>query len=115
MSVQHEAPSTDDVLARAIPAWEAVYEPGNVSDYLIGYANSEAAAKGAAIAWLLSQSDAEASRLEWADQPVGERHDAWADLIEQHADGIDTATGITVRRRIHPYTAADFTPDVEPE
>jgi hypothetical protein len=52
----------DPGLDTVLPAWEAMYEPGNVSDYLIGYANSEAAAKGAAEAWL---------RSEKADRPPG--------------------------------------------
>ncbi|MFF8422882.1 hypothetical protein [Streptomyces sp. NPDC015680] len=99
----------DTVLARAIPEWEAVYEPGNVSDYLIGYANTEAAAKGAAIAWVLSQSDKDPSRLEWVEQGGNTRdHDHWDDLIERHDDGIDTSVGVTVRRRLHPFTASDF-------
>ncbi|MEU0992286.1 hypothetical protein [Streptomyces sp. NPDC005953] len=101
----------DTVLARAIPDWEAVYEPGNVSDYLIGYANSEAAAKGAAIAWVLSQSDKTADRLEWEPQNWSDRHDAWFDLFERHDDGAETGVGVTVRRRLRPYTAADFAPE----
>ncbi|MFD9721068.1 hypothetical protein [Streptomyces sp. NPDC059076] len=91
--------------------WEAVYEPGNVSDYLIGYANSEAAAKGAAIAWVLSQSDKTADRLEWEPQNWSDRHDAWFDLFERHDDGAETGVGVTVRRRLRPYTAADFAPE----
>lgn len=101
----------DTVLAAAIPEWEAVYEPGNVSDYLIAYANSEAAAKGAAIAWVLSQSDKTAARLEWEPQTWNDRHDAWFDLIERHDDGTETGVGVTVRHRLHPYTSADFTPE----
>ncbi|MGW5989490.1 hypothetical protein ACWFRT_13935 [Streptomyces anulatus] len=101
----------DTVLAAAIPEWEAVYEPGNVSDYLIGYANTEAAAKGAAIAWVLSQSDKAADRLDWDPQNWNDRHDAWFDLVERHDDGVDTGVGVTVRHRLHPYTAADFAPE----
>ncbi|MEV8048925.1 hypothetical protein [Streptomyces bacillaris] len=101
----------DTVLAAAIPEWEAVYEPGNVSDYLIGYANSEAAAKGAALAWVLSESDKEADRLEWTSTPHGDDYDEHFELSERHDDGIDTAVGVTVRRRLRPYTAADFTPE----
>lgn len=102
------ADHADTVLARAIPDWEAVYEPGNVSDYLIGYANSEAAAKGAAIAWVLSQSDKTAARLEWVPQDWSGEHDEWFDLIELHDDGVETAVDVTVRHRVRPYTAADF-------
>ncbi|WP_399554114.1 hypothetical protein OG582_40665 (plasmid) [Streptomyces anulatus] len=105
----------DTVLAAAIPEWEAVYEPGNVSDYLIGYANTEAAAKGAAIAWVLSQTDKTADRLEWDPQNWNDRHDAWFDLVERHDDGVDTGVGVTVRHRLHPYTAADFVPDADGE
>ncbi|MFG2676974.1 hypothetical protein [Streptomyces sp. NPDC048445] len=104
----------DTVLARAIPDWEAVYEPGNVSDYLIGYANTEAAAKGAAVAWVLSQSDKDPARLEWVEQGGNTRdHDHWDDLIERHDDGIDTGVGVTVRRRLRPFTAADFFSAIE--
>ncbi|MER8266497.1 hypothetical protein ABT007_20115 [Streptomyces griseus] len=107
----HQTEQADTVLAAVIPEWEAVYEPGNVSDYLIGYANSEAAAKGAAIAWVLSQSDKAADRLEWVTQNWNDRHDEWFDLIERHDDGVDTGVGVTVRHRLHPYTAADFAPE----
>lgn len=93
----------------AIPLWEANYEPGNVSDYLIGYANSEAAAKGAAIAWLQSESDIDATRLEWVQQPHGDRHDHWYDLIQNHSDGIPTDTGINVRHRA-PATPTEEQP-----
>lgn len=81
-----------------LPAWEAMYEPGNVSDYLIGYANHEAAAKGAAVAWLRSQKD-EPGRLEWAPQNPIDGYDTEFELIERHDDGIDTGPGIVVRRR----------------
>ena len=83
-----------------LPAWEATYEPGNVSDYLIGYANSEAAAKGAAIAWVTSQTDKDPASLEWVEMPVGDQHDHWYDLIQNHDDGIPTDTGVNVRHRI---------------
>lgn len=85
-------------LAEALPAWEAMYEPGNVSDYLIGYANSEAAAKGAAVAWLRSQKD-QVGRLEWVPQNPLDGYDTEFELAELHDDGIDTRTGITVRHR----------------
>ncbi|WP_329390134.1 hypothetical protein [Streptomyces sp. NBC_01716] len=103
-----------EVQSETIPDWEAVYEPGNVSDYLIGYANSEVAAKGAAVAWVLSQSDTDAARLEWEEQPAGERHDHLFDLTERHDDGVDTDTGVTVRRRSRPYTADDIADPATP-
>lgn len=90
----------DKGLDTVLPAWEAVYEPGNVSDYLIGYANSEAAAKGAADAWLRSQAEV-TGRLEWVPEErlaAGE-YDQWFELVERHEDGIDTGPGIVVRRR----------------
>lgn len=85
-------------LTEVLPAWEAMYEPGNVSDYLIGYANSEAAAKGAAEAWLRSQKD-EVGRLEWVPQTPLSGYDAEFELGECHDDGVDIALGITVRHR----------------
>jgi hypothetical protein len=88
----------DPGLDTVLPAWEAMYEPGNVSDYLIGYANSEAAAKGAAEAWLRSQKD-ETGRLEWVPQNPLDGYDTEFELIERHDDGVDTGPGITVRHR----------------
>jgi hypothetical protein len=87
-------------LDEALPTWEANYEPGNVSDYLISYANDEIAAKGAAIAWLTSQSDKDPATLEWVEMPTGDQHDHWYDLIQNHDDGIPTDTGINVRHRL---------------
>ncbi|WP_434598305.1 hypothetical protein [Streptomyces sp. A5-4] len=52
-----------------------MYEPGNVSDYLIGCTNSETAAKGATTAWVASWSDKDAVRLEWEEQRPGDCHD----------------------------------------
>jgi hypothetical protein len=98
-----DAPA-DPGLDTVLPAWEAMYEPGNVSDYLIGYANSEAAAKGAAEAWLRSQKD-ETGRLEWVPQNPLDGYDTEFELIERHDDGIDTGPGITVRHRT-PRTPA---------
>ncbi|MFB9558676.1 hypothetical protein [Streptomyces roseoviridis] len=92
----------DDVL----PAWEANYEPGNVSDYLIGYANSEATAKGAAIAWVTSQTDKDPATLEWVEMPPGDRHDRWFNLIQNAEDGMALDLGVTVRRRL-PATVRD--------
>ena len=91
----------DKGLDTVLPAWEAMYEPGNVSDYLIGYANSEAAAKGAAEAWLRSEKD-EPGRLEWVPQRPLDGYETEFELIERHDDGIDTGPGITVRHRTHP-------------
>ncbi|MDX3637789.1 hypothetical protein PV728_47975 [Streptomyces europaeiscabiei] len=87
-----------DAAAELLPAWEAMYEPGNVSDYLIAYTNSEAAAKGAAEAWLRSQKD-EVGSLEWVPQNPLDGYDTEFELNERHDDGIDTGPGITVRHR----------------
>jgi hypothetical protein len=94
------------IVAELLPVWEAVYEPGNVSDYLIGYANSEAAAKGAAEAWMRSQAEV-TGRLEWVPEErlATGRYDQWFELIVRHDDGIDTGPGITVRRRVEPAAA----------
>ncbi|WP_405883585.1 hypothetical protein OG747_36400 [Streptomyces sp. NBC_01384] len=100
-----DAPASQ-TLNLVLPAWEAMYEPGNVSDYLIGYANSEAAAKGAAEAWLRSQKD-EVGRLEWVPeerQAVGE-YDQWFELVELHDDSVHTGPGLVVRRRVQKPTA----------
>ncbi|SOD80059.1 hypothetical protein SAMN06272781_6847 [Streptomyces sp. 1222.2] len=94
----------DPGLDAVLPAWEAMYEPGNVSDYLIGYANSEAAAKGAAEAWLRSQKD-EVGRLEWVPQNPLSGYDAEFELGECHDDGVDIGHGITVRHRAAAPTA----------
>jgi hypothetical protein len=91
----------DAVIAEVLPAWEAMYEPGNVSDYLIGYANSEAGAKGAAEAWLRSEKD-EPGRLEWLPQNPIDGYDTEFELVERHDDGIDTGPGIVVRHRTQP-------------
>lgn len=85
-------------LADVLPAWEASYEPGNVSDYLIGYTNSEAAAKGAAEAWVQSQSDKDPATLEWVWAPTNAEYDRWYDLI-QEIDGTVVGIGVTIRRR----------------
>ncbi|WP_069883484.1 hypothetical protein [Streptomyces luteocolor] len=92
-----DAPA-DRSLDAVLPAWEAMYEPGNVSDYLIGYANSEAGAKGAAEAWLRSESEV-IGRLEWLPQNPSDGYDTEFELIERHDDGVDTGPGVTVRRR----------------
>ncbi|MFD3568485.1 hypothetical protein [Streptomyces sp. NPDC058667] len=93
-------------LDTVLPAWEACYEPGNVSDYLIGYANDEAAAKGAALAWLTSQSDKDPATLEWIDVPHGNGYDHWFNLIQNAEDGMALDIGINVRRRL-PATVRD--------
>lgn len=100
-----------DAAAELLPAWEAVYEPGNVSDYLIGYMNDQDAATGAAEAWMRSQSEV-TGRLEWVPwgdvAPMPDGYDRWFELGQRHDDGIDTGAGITVRRRRDP--AEDTTP-----
>lgn len=80
-----------------LPAWEAMYEPGSVSDYLIGYTNSEAAAKGAAEAWMRSEAEV-TGRLEWVEQEPLKGYDREFELVQRYDDGIDTGPGITVRR-----------------
>ncbi|MFG3085090.1 hypothetical protein [Streptomyces parvulus] len=93
-------PATTDQTA-LLPAWEAVYEPGNVSTYLIGYANDQDAATGMAEAWMRSQAEV-TGRVEWVDdkQMATGRYDRWFELIERHDDGVDTGPGIVVRRRV---------------
>jgi len=93
------APTTNH--ADVLPAWEALYEPGNVSTYLIGYANDQDAATGMAEAWMRSQAEV-TGRLEWVDdkQMATGRYDRWFELIERHDDGVDTGPGIIVRRRM---------------
>lgn len=92
--------------AADLPAWEALYEPGNVSTYLIGYANDQDAATGMAEAWMRSQAEV-TGRLEWVDdeQMATGRYDRWFELIECHGDGVDTGTSIVVRRRVADETA----------
>ncbi|MFE9855531.1 hypothetical protein [Streptomyces sp. NPDC005780] len=89
------------IVAEVLPAWEAMYEPGNVSDYLIGYANDQDAATGMAEAWMRSQSEV-TGRLEWVAQErlATGRYDQWFELVQCHDDGIDTGPGIIVRRRM---------------
>ena len=93
-----------DAAAELLPAWEVMYEPGNVSDYLIGYANSEAAAKGAAEAWMRSEAEV-TGRLEWAPQNPLDGYDQELEMVERHDDGIDTGPGIVIRHRT-PAAAA---------
>ncbi|MER6350593.1 hypothetical protein ABT186_01755 [Streptomyces sp. NPDC001634] len=97
------SPPTDRaaIIAEVLPDWEAMYEPGNVSDYLIGYANDEHAAKGAAEAWMRSQAEV-TGRLEWVpdERLATGRYDRWFELVERHDDGVDTGPGIVVRRRL---------------
>lgn len=105
-----------------LPIWEAVYEPGNVSTYLIGYTNDEAPARAAAEAWLRSQADV-TGRLEWVPwgdvTPMPDGYDAWDELVEHHDDGIPTGPGLLVRRRMaaeaqQPDGQDDGTPDTLP-
>ncbi|GHC36959.1 MULTISPECIES: hypothetical protein [Streptomyces rochei group] len=99
-------PSVDQTAL--LPAWEAVYEPGNVSNYLIGYANDQDPATGMAEAWLRSQAEV-TGRLEWVDdkQMATGRFDRWFELIERHDGGVDTGPGIIVRRRVADETQAE--------
>jgi hypothetical protein len=108
-----------DAAAELLPVWEAVYEPGNVSTYLIGYTNDEAPAKAAAEAWLRSQAEV-TGRLEW--EPWGtatampDGYDAWFELIEHHDDGIPTGPGLIVRHRAaaeETHVVADDSDDPE--
>jgi hypothetical protein len=90
----------EQIRTDVVPLWEAVYEPGNVSDYLIGYANDEAPAKAAAASWFVSQQLDEVGRLVWADQGPGAGCSAWFDLIHVDPELGEVSTGITVRRRV---------------
>lgn len=87
------------VRAESVPAWEAVYEPGNVSDYLIGYTNDEEPAKAAAEAWFRSQYLDTVGELVWTGQRHGADFTAWFDLTHVAPDGDESAPGITVRCR----------------
>ncbi|MFI6513630.1 hypothetical protein ACIBCT_39005 [Streptosporangium sp. NPDC050855] len=77
------------------PAWEAAYEPGNVSDYRIGYLATEDLAKAAAETWLRSQAS-DLGRLEW---------DQYGRLGAVDDDGFETDTGLLVRRIDDPPPA----------
>lgn len=88
----------DPGLDTVLPAWEAMYEPGNVSDYLIGYANHQDAATGMAEAWMRSQAEV-TGRLEWLPQNPVDGYDTEFELVERHDDGADTGPGIVVRHR----------------
>jgi len=91
-----------ELLDEFLPTWEANYEPGNVSDYLIGYTNDEVAAKAAAIAWLQAQSDIDPVRLEWVEAPkrADSRYDRCFGLVQDSADGMALDLGINVRHRL---------------
>lgn len=100
-----------------LPAWEAMYEPGNVSDYLIGYTNDECAAKAAAEAWLRSQKE-EVGRLEWVPEslPARSAYDRWFELLEHHGEGVATGPGLIVRRRLADAAVSGSTAgDEQPE
>ena len=105
-----------DAASELLPAWEAVYEPGNVSNYLIGYTNDEDPAKAAAEAWLRSQKD-DIGRLEWVPEErlATGRYDRWFELVEHHDDGIPTGPGLVVRRRAveETHVVADDSSDPE--
>lgn len=92
----------DLVLTERIPAWEAVYEPGNVSDYLIGYTNDEIPAKRAAEAWLRAQRLDEVGTIDWISDPVmaAPEYDVWHELVEVGDDfEVLSKPGIIVRHR----------------
>ncbi|MEU8381731.1 hypothetical protein [Streptosporangium sp. NPDC048865] len=72
------------------PEWEAAYEPGNVSNYRIGYLATEDLAKAAAETWLRSQAT-DLGRLKW---------DQYGQLVEVDDAGFETDTGLLVRRRV---------------
>lgn len=93
---QSRATTAHDLL----PTWEAMYEPGNVSDYLIGYANGEAGAKGAAEAWLRSEMS-DPGRLEWVAEPPPRSgdYDRWVELVRHDPELGECGTGINVRHR----------------
>lgn len=115
------SPERDALIAELLPAWEAMYEPGNVSDYLIGYMNDQDAATGAAEAWMRSQSEV-TGRLEWVPwgdvTPMPDGYDRWFELAQRHDDGIDTGPGIVVRRRtataVETHIVADDSSDPTP-
>lgn len=96
-----------------LPAWEAVYEPGNVSNYLIGYANDQDPATAMAEAWLRSQAEV-TGRLEWVhDKRLATgRYDRCFELIERHDDGVNTGPGIIVRHRVADETATETPPNL---
>lgn len=71
--------------------WEAVYEPANVSGCLIGHYATETLARGAGGQWFRAQrlDPDEIGTLTW---------DEYGQLCELY-EGIETDTGIVVRRR----------------
>jgi len=86
-----------------LPPWEALYEPGNVSSYFIGYLNDEKPAKAAAEAWLRSQKLDEPGRLRWDEfrlDPARFGYDVEYLLREVDVDGTDTESGIRVQHRV---------------
>lgn len=97
LDLPHEvAPATD------VPRWEALYEPGNVSSYLIGYLNGEAPAKAAAEAWLRSQTLDQPGALRWDEfqmDPARFGYDVEYRLREIDEDGVETESGILVQHR----------------
>jgi hypothetical protein len=101
-----------EVLADHLPTWEVMYEPGNVSDYLIGYTDCETAAKGAAEAWYRSVTDWPGSTLAWHEQPINlpdDPRDRWLECVRVAPDGTETATGLAIHHR-----KTDTTPEETP-
>lgn len=85
-----------------LPRWEALYEPGNVSSYFIGYLNDEKSAKGAAEAWLRSQTLDETGRLRWDEfrlDPSRFGYDVEYRLREIDENGVETESGVLVQHR----------------
>lgn len=80
----------------ALPRWEAIYEPGNVSSYLIGYLNDEGPAKAAAEDWLEAQTSDVLGELRWDFCLTSGEYDAWWQLAEI-CEGVETDTGMLVR------------------
>jgi hypothetical protein len=101
-----------EVLADHLPTWEVMYEPGNVSDYLIGYTQDEAGARGAAEAWFRSQSTLP-GELAWHEQPIrlpDAGFDRWLECHRTDPDGTVTDTGMVIRRLAQQPTTPKDTP-----
>jgi hypothetical protein len=114
LAVRDAAVGTAEIREQSIPSWEAVYEPGNVSDYLIGYTNDELPAKAAAEAWFRSQYLDEVGELVWTEQVYGSDFTAWFDLTHIAPDGDESAPGITVRcAACRPTTTAPTTTTIK--
>jgi hypothetical protein len=90
-----------EVLAEAVPAWEAAYDSATFTPYLIGYCNDLVSAQAAALAWFRSQVET-ADHLAWEQDPqmADSGWDQWFRLRQYDADdGAALATDIIVRHR----------------